>query len=294
MAAMTSHEPTHLRCLRFATLAAAVLLFPSFALSSDRADQSKPPQSKVGLTARLSDVILPGTELEARPWDDRTIPLLLRIEATYPHGDAFRYDIVYFGLEAGTYSLKDYLRRKDGSSTADLPPLPVEVVGVLPAGHVPPHELAETEIPHLGGYRQLMIVAVIVWILGLVAILFARRRHHLAKAAAVERPRTLAERLRPIVEEALAGRLAPERRAELERLLLTYWRRRLHLEDLKASDAMQRLREHDEAGAVLRQLELWLHHPTARESVDVAALLRPYQDLPSEEPAESQPAGIAR
>ena len=279
--------------VKYRTLAAAIVLLTAFG-PFVIADEPQTPQSKVGLTARMSDVILPGTELEARPWDDRTMPLVLRIEATYPHGDAFRYDFAYFGLEAGNYSLKDYLRRKDGSSTDDLPALPVAIVGVLPAGHVPPHELAETEIPELGGYRRLMIAAVIVWVLGLVAILFARRRHQLAKAAAIERPRTLAERLRPIVEEAVSGRLAPERRAELERLLMTYWRRRLNLADLKASDAMLRLREHEEAGAVLRQLELWLHHPTARESVDVAALLRPYQDLPADEPVDPQPAGMAR
>jgi len=293
MAATALRQLTHPRYLRLATLVAAVLCIASLTTCA-RAEEPQPTQSKIGLSTRMSDVILPGTELEARPWDDRAMPLVLRIEATYPHGDAFRYDFVYFGLEKGTYSLKDYLRRKDGSSIDDLPALPVEIVGVLPAGHVPPHELADTEIPHVGGYRRLMIVAVIVWILGLVAILFARRRHQRAKAAAVERPRTLAERLQPIVDEALAGRLAPERRAELERLLLSYWRRRLHLEELKASDAMQRLREHEEAGAVLRQLELWLHHPTARESVDVAALLRPYQDLPADEPVEPQPAGMTR
>lgn len=246
------------------------------------------PQSKVGMSAKLEGVVLPGSELEARPWDDRNVPLVLRIEATYPHGDAFRYDLVYFGLEPGRYFLREYLQRKDGTSSDDLPALPVDVVSVLPHGHVAPHELAETAVPRVGGYRALVVVGVIAWVAGLVAILFIRRRHRLTQAAAVARPQTLAERLRPMVEDALQGRLEPQRRAELERLLLGYWRRRLHLEDLKVSEAMAKLREHEEAGAVLRQLELWLHHPNARESVDVAALLRPYQDLPADEPVEER------
>ncbi|MBX3414693.1 MAG: hypothetical protein KF708_18540 [Pirellulales bacterium] len=279
---------------RLTRCVALVVWAGASAWSATAAEAPVPPPSKVGLTARLSDVILAGTELEARPWDDRTLPLVLRIEATYPHGDRWRYDFAYFGLEPGKYSLRDYLRRKDGSSTDDLPPLEVEISGALPTGHVAPHELAATEIPQVGGYRQLMIAATIVWLVGLALILFARRRHQQAQAAAVERPRTLAERLRPMVEEALQGKLAPESRAELERLLLTYWRRRLQLENLKAADAMARLREHEEAGAMLRQLELWLHHPTARESVDLAALLRPYQDLPADQDALQPAAEMAR
>jgi hypothetical protein len=241
------------------------------------------PQSQVGLSAQIEGVVLPGSELEPRPWEDRQAPIVVRIEATYPHGDAFRYDLVYFGLEPGRYFLREFLQRKDGSSTGDLPPLPVDVVSVLPEGHVPPHDLAETEVPRVGGYRSIMLAGIVAWLVGIVAILLVRRRQHLAQAAAVRHVPTLVERLRPIVEDALQGRLAPEQQAELERLLLNYWRRRLHLEDLKAADAIAQLRKHEEAGAVLRQLELWLHHPTARQTVDVATLLSPYQDLPAEE-----------
>ena len=59
----------------------------------------------------------------SKPLDDRRAPVVLRIVDVYPHGTAFRYDLEYYGLEPGTFDLRDYLRRKDGSSTADLPPI---------------------------------------------------------------------------------------------------------------------------------------------------------------------------
>ena len=41
---------------------------------------------------------------------------------------------------------------------------------------------------------------------------------------------TLADRLRPLVDAAVAGALSAGQHAELERLLIGYWRRRLNLE----------------------------------------------------------------
>ena len=41
-------------------------------------------------------------------------PVVVRIADVYPHGSAFRYDLVYYGLEPGDYDLTEFLRRKDG------------------------------------------------------------------------------------------------------------------------------------------------------------------------------------
>ena len=43
--------------------------------------------------------------------------MVVRIVAAYPHGDAYRYDLEYYALEPGTFDLRDYLQREDGSST---------------------------------------------------------------------------------------------------------------------------------------------------------------------------------
>jgi hypothetical protein len=130
---------------------------------------------------------------------------------------------------------------------------------------------------------MLLVFVGALWIAGLLAIVFYRRRAPVADHDGAARPATLAERLQPLVTQAVNGRLSDSDKAELERLLLAYWRRRLDLEDAKPGVAMARLREHDEAGAILRQLEVWLHAPDMASNVDVAELLRPYRDIPADE-----------
>jgi hypothetical protein len=234
------------------------------------------------VTARIDGLVLPGTELEATPVTDRGQPVLVRVVRVWPHGTAFRYDLEYYGLEAGQFDLKKYLRRKDGSSAADVPAIPIEVRSVLPPGQVLPHDPRPEASPNLGGYWLVLWLAGVVWVLGLVAILFVGRRKKGGAERAAGRPRTLADHLRPLVEGAMAGRLKPAQLAELERTLLAYWERRLNLRDRKPAEAIAALRRHPEAGPLLQQLEAWLHRPTAGGTVDVAGLLRPYQNIPAD------------
>ncbi len=238
----------------------------------------------VGMPARVAQLVLPGPELEARPID-RSMPVVVRVVATYPHGDAFRYDLEYYGLEPGRYDLAESLRRKDGSPTADLPPIPVAVVSKLPPGQVEPHRPGAAPMPSLGGYRLLLAAGGGLWLAGLVLIVMGGRRRRSRAAAGAGRRATLADRLRPLVEKAAAGTLATVERAELERLLLGYWRRKLKLDDLPPGEVMAALRGHPEAGATVERLEAWLHRPGGEQAVgpeELAALLAPYRDLPAD------------
>ena len=209
---------------------------------------------------------------------------MLRVLAARVHGTAFRYDLEYYGLDPGTFDLAEYLVRKDGSSTEALPAIPVEIQPLLPPGQVEPHRaLLVNKTPRFGGYRVLVPVAIGAWVLGLLAILWLGRRKRRLAAEEAEVVITLADRLRPAVEAAQRGDLDEGGKAELERLLLAYWRRRLGLSDQKASEAMTKLRGHDEAGPLLLQLEVWLHQPgSGGDDVDVAALLEPYRDTPAD------------
>ena len=238
--------------------------------------------STVGLPARINELVLPGTELEVKPLDDRRLPIVLRIVRVSPHGTAFRYDLEYYGLEPGTFALEDYLRRKDRSSARDLPAIPVTIRSVLPPGQPKPHDLEFKRSPWLGGYWILLIIGAIVWAVGLVAFLFLGRRKHAASRIAA-RPVTLADHLRPLIEGARAGLLSPARLAELERTLIAYWTRRLHLQDRKPAEAIQAMRGHPQAGPLLGQLEAWLHRPGPSGQIDVAGLLEPYQGIPSDD-----------
>jgi len=245
----------------------------------------------VGMPARLQEVVLPGSELEVAAGDPKAA-LVLRILRVSPHGSAFRYDFEYVGLEPGKYDLRDALRRRDGTpiarsetdaAAADaLPPVEVEIGSVLPAGIVKPHAPQAAPLPRLGGYAMTMLAFGVVWLAGLGLILFGWRKRRMQLAAASYKPRTLAERLRPLVESALAGRLSREERAQLELGLVAYWRRKLELEDERPAQTLALLREHAQAGPLLSSLEAWLHMPVPPEQVDLQALLAPYRDLPAD------------
>lgn len=274
-------------CLRTTLGLIAVCLAAAAGLACGDEKPSTPPPrstSTVGMPARIEQLVLPGPELEAKPIEDRRAPMVVRVVESYPHGSSFRYDIVYYGLEPGRYDLKDYLRRKDGSPMTDVPSIAVTVQPVLPPGQVEPHQLILGPAPMLGGYRLLLVAGGLLWFAVLVGLALAGRRRRRTAAEGVVRRATLADRLRPLVEAAMAGRLDPGRRAELERLLIGYWQRRLGLEEQPPARVMAVLREHPDAGALFRKLEDWLHRPAGSAGpVDVAALLAPYRDIPADD-----------
>lgn len=242
----------------------------------------RPPT--VGMEGQL-EAALPGPRIEARPVNDKSL-VVVRIAGTRPHGTLTWYDLRYIGLVPGTYDLRDYLRRQDGTNLSDLPPLEVRVVGLLPAQHL--GELIEpprNRISVAAWYRPVMGAAAVLWgVAGLGLALTRRRRRAAPVAGAPAHPPTLAERLRPLVEQAAEGRLSTDGQALLERLLIAHWRERLNLTALGHAEAMARLRDHAEAGQLLRALEIWLHCPPGGTRVDVAGLLAPYRSLPG--PAE--------
>jgi hypothetical protein len=165
----------------------------------------------------------------------------------------------------------------------------VEIQPVLPPGQIEPNELEPQSVGGFGGYRVMLVAGGIVWLGGLLVILFAGRKRSRAAALAARQPASLADRLRGTVEKAVAGKLSQSELAELERMLLAYWRRRLDMEQLDAAEAIVRLREHEDAGALLTQLEQWLHCPGTSSDVDVASLLEPYRNLPADALEDKHP-----
>jgi hypothetical protein len=252
-------------------------LFIAIAATFATADERR--ESTIGMTARVTELVLPGSELQAAPLDEKA-PIVLRVVRVSPHGDAFRYDLEYQGLEAGDHDLARFLVRKDGTKAADLPPIPVHVSAVLPADRVRPNPPHAGEVLGLGGYRALWIAGSIAWIAGLALILRAGKKRVASMPAPVARPKTLAERLRPLVLRAVAGELSQVERAELELSLYRYWSRRLGLTECPPSEILPELRKHAEAGPLLVALESWLHAPaSSRREVDLGALLAPYRSL---------------
>jgi hypothetical protein len=232
------------------------------------------------MPARLT-VVLPGPELEAKPIDKREAPLVLRIVRVEPAEEGFRYTLEYTGMVPGRFDLRDYLRRKDRTPARGLPALPVTVQSVLPPGKAIPNALAAPATPRPGGYRLLLVIAGSLWAVVLLALLLVGRRWR-SRAVAAARPRTLADHLRPLVEDAVAGRAAPDRLADLERSLIAYWSRRLGLAQQAPGEALPALRRHADAGPLLVQLDTWLHRPVRPAQTNVADLLEPYRRLPAD------------
>lgn len=235
----------------------------------------------VGMRAYVDQVVLEGSELVAAPTTSKA-PVIVRVLATWPHGEHLRYDLEWAGFEEGRHDLTDYLVRKDGSSTDGLAALQVEVTSVLPGDMFEPSELAPERGAFLGGYTQLQVAAVVAWVLGLAAILFVGRKRR-PPAPAPTAPPTLADRLRPLVERVSSGDAAEHEKAELERLIVAFWRSRLDLGDMKVADAVMAIRADEQAGALLRHVEAWLHAPTSPRDVDVGALLAPYRRLTADQ-----------
>lgn len=240
-------------------------------------------ETYVGLPAVIEQIVLPGVELEPKPLEDRSQPIVLRIVQVYPHGSDHRYDLTYYGLEPGEYNLTDFLQRVDGSPTDDLPSLQVTIKAGLPPGQVEPNALPAGDLPEVGGYRLWVRLGWILWLAGLIVLFCYRRRRESAGAAVEGRPASLSEQLRPLVKQARAGTLTPADQARLERLLVDYWRQRLNLEQVSANEAMQRIRQDDEARLLFEQLDRWLHRPAtdALDERQLNELLSPYESLPA-------------
>jgi len=247
------------------------LLFATCVVAQARDERS----ASVGMRACIEELVLPGSELLAAPAAMKD-PIVLRILATRPHGDRFRYDLEWTGLEAGPYDLAKFLVRKDGSAVTDLPAIAVTVASVLAKGQQEPTDQAAVAPPRLAGYRTQQIVVGALWIVGLLAILFVGRKRRRAAKAPPGKP-TLADRLRPLVEAVTTGVAGDAQKAELERLLVAFWRDRLGLRDEKAGPAIVLIRQHPEAGQLLRQIEAWLHMPGPPAPVDLQAVLAPYR-----------------
>jgi hypothetical protein len=256
-------------------------------LASRAADLTDPT---VGMSGTIEQRVLPGSELEVIPLAGSDSPIVLRITASYPHGTDWRYDFSFYGLDPGSYDLRDYLRRKDRSTLDGVTEIPVEIRSILPSdGQPKPHEPESRKLPRVGGYKILLIAGGVLWAAGLAVLLFAgRRRKGSESDRESARPPTLADRLRPIVVQAREGKLDKEGQARLERMLLAIWRQRLKVENIAPAEAIRTLRAHEEAGALLRALEDWLHRPggAAKGDIDIDALLKPYENFrdPGDDP----------
>lgn len=271
----------YIHMTKYLLLVIAFLIFPSQANAQDAPSKDK-RNPTVGAAGNISDLILPGSELAAKPLTEGS-PIVLRITKIIPHGDSFRYDLTFHGLEPGKFNLADWVERKDGSSADGLPEIEVDIQSLLPSGQIRPNALETGLLPRLGGYRNVAIAIATLWALGLLGLIFLGRKKA-AKNTKLERKATLAELLKTRIEAALENRMESSQYAELERMLFGFWRKRLGLENETAEAALAEIKQHAEAGPLMIQLEQWMHNPSASKDVNLAELVAPFKDLPADTP----------
>ena len=269
---------------RISDFARAVALCLAIALPipnrASAATNATVPARSVGIEGHIA-VDLPKGDYRPRPLDDRT-EVILRVESIAASTNGgFRYDFHYIGFEPGPYNLADYLIRPDGSRPDEMGDVRIQVRALLPENHdgqLQPY--APRLFPWIGGYRMFLGLLAVLWAGGFVAfVMVGRKKKALVAPVAAPPAPSLADRLRPLVEAAAAGKLTTDGQAQLERLLLGYWREKLKLPDQRMADALARLKQHAEAGALLHALERWLHRPGGVSPQEVATLLEPYRSV---------------
>jgi hypothetical protein len=283
------------RCLAGFVLAACVVALPRVS----RAEMSQPGNGQaasgadttVGMEGthfvRADGALIDGA-LEARPFEENS-PILIRIADVARDGDSYIHEIRYIGFYPGAYDLRDWLMHSDGRAVTEIPPANVIVASVLPEQHS--GELAQWEQPAwlwVWPYRAMLVLAAVVWVLPLAWVVGRRlvRRKPRAIDRDANRP-TLADQLAPLVASVLHDRGNSQQHAQLERLLLAYWRQRLDLNGLSTVETIRKMRDDEQAGALLRSLEAWLHMPPGEVEVDVPALLEPYRNAAAIETARA-------
>ena len=268
--------------MRFLVLAAVAL----FAQAEQQDSSESLVSATVGAPALLKDVVLPGSELVAKPLEGDP-EMIVQIVDAIPHGDSYRYSIRFSGLEPGQHDLAKWLKRKDDSAAGELPSVFVEIESLLPAGQITPNKLPQTWLPKMGGYQVIMLIAATLWGLGLLALIFGGRRKPEQESDSAPPPATLADLLKTRLEAAFDDQVDTQQYAELERMLFSMWRRKLGFDALPVAEALSEVKAHHEAGPLLTQLESWMHQPDRgdgpNEQVDLAKLLEPYRNFSADE-----------
>lgn len=238
-----------------------------------------------GLSGTVEVLVKGAHGIRVRADQSPQAPIVVRLAGKQENSGGTSYTLEYIGTVAGRHDLRQALESDDGMPL-DIPPVWVEISSTLPPDHGTDLFLS-SQMPELRGswYRPTLIAAGVIWAACPVIYLGLKlaRRTRPASVPPPPSPPTLAEQLRPLVESAAAGTLSMPERANLELMLYQYWRGRLGLSERQA-EAVSRLREHPEAGTLLRAIERWLH--AARSNDDgaqreVAGLLEPFRHAPA-------------
>jgi hypothetical protein len=218
--------------------------------------------------------------------------LLLRIGKVEQLADAsWRTELRFLARRPGEFDLRASLSFGPGRPVGDaIPAILVQVDSLLPEDHLGDLDgIPGLDGPGAGGFSTIFRAVFALWLIPAIAWLLWRWHNRpRPEPVEVEVVPTLAELLQPLVQGAIAGELDLEGQAKLERLLLGYWRERLGLQAESQAVAVPAMRQHAEAGELLRAVEAWLHRPgnAPADQAEVQSLLARYQGVSAEAQTE--------
>jgi hypothetical protein len=259
-----------------------------FSHAQENTQKKALPESKtsvpVGMVGKINQIVIPGGELEAIADTDPRAKIVVRVAETFRHGDAFRYDLEFTGFEPGRYDLSKNLKRKNpAETTANISPIEIEITSSLEAGKIEPTRPEQPIIADWLKYFTKLDTFVVIWLIGLAILWKGAKNRNTINKSEERQPLTLAERLKPLVQAACEGRIEPNRRAELESLLIAYWTDQLQFGDeIAPARILTSLKSHAEAGPLFLKLEEWLHMPPGERTAsddEIALLLKPYETV---------------
>ena len=145
-----------------------------------------------------------------------------------------------------------------------------------------PEEIEAGRLSRLGGYRTVMILLAVLWGVGLLLLLFYRKRPKNETFSQEPDELTLHDKLQVLVCLAANGALDEDGRAQLERLIIGHCKSELpELDSMPMAEALGKLRDHPEASPLILKIEHWLHasHQGEVDLDEINEMLKPFQKL---------------
>ena len=237
------------------------------AAAMSAAASAEPIKAVRGLAARVE--VDYAHRLRAREDQTPSSPILVRVSSARS-AEGARQVIEFIGAVAGEYDLRDHVAREDGQPITDLASMPVTVVSRLPADHgVDLYATTGSWMNWRANYREIMWVAVGVWVLvpiAVVTIRAARRARPVPPTPAAPPPPSVADQLRAALEIARERPLTVEESGRLELLLLRYLGGDQPRDAAELVSVLRDLRADDATSPIVIAIERWLHAQGGGES----------------------------
>jgi len=252
--------------MKFLTL---TFLFSLFALIANAEYRAS-----IGSGLVIEDLEIKGSKLAVIPRIDTKVPIILRIVEAKSVEGGYSYDLHVEGLDEGKYNLASYLKRADGSVEA-IPEIPFEAYSILKDKWAEPRALEKVKPEKIGGYITLVLVLIVLWVVGLVAILLLKRKR--ATTAQVTADPTLGERIYKLLKES-NNDLTADQKAELDRMVIGHWRHQFpDLEHRPVADSISFLKGNPKSAPMLLSIEKWLHSGRDVSAQEIDEALSSYQ-----------------